>query len=738
MLAAVLFVVTFLFWQFRIFDRGTNPTVELGPVDLYIEVIPTYQYAFAALRSGAIPLWNPYQFCGEPFLAAGYTGLFYPPHLIMLFVDALKSNEILFVFHMFLAAMGMVLLMRHLGIGLLGALCASVTFAWSGWMILNNTLPPVLNAMSWMPLVILLVDGVMLGTPFAWLGLILALACQLLLGMVEITVHTLYLGALFAVCRLVQLAWQGAWLTMLRRGAVAVACVGAAVLLTTPQFLPAVELAQQSARAAGSLTLAQVLEWGGFIPPLIFARAAVQTTGAVTVGALPLLGIPLALGMRKERVMWVGAVVAAVGGALLIFGGPVFRLYYAVPVVGSMFRRPMKFLDIYSFGQALLVGAAVARLQGWSDLKARELWSRPGWLVSWVLGVAGFVWLLSLGQMNWFWAAVLALLTLFGVVSRPRVRTAIVVGLCVLQGANLFFKVGDTHVRPAKRPQIYQTSQAVLETLKANLGDARVYLSPQFLFDPGLTSKQGMMRRMAVSIDYEPLAVGRYQKFFDTMSLRTEAAPFSGAYALRPDSRWRLMDLTGTRFFVMSRGEPGEVFMSQNAADFRLAFDRGAVRVFEKQKVLPRAYFVGRARTLAGPEEVLATLDSPTFDPRAEVLLEEPVQSLPTAAPGEAQGEVKITAYEPERVAVSAHVETPGFLVLGDLYYPGWKAFVGDHEVPIYRANYLFRAVRLEPGSAEVRFEFHPASFRRGVLLSAVTALVMGVACVWTRRTRRS
>jgi len=35
------------------------------------------------------------------------------------------------------------------------------------------------------------------------------------------------------------------------------------------------------------------------------------------------------------------------------------------------------------------------------------------------------------------------------------------------------------------------------------------------------------MRKMAVSIDYEPLAVARYQQFFDTMSVRTDSAPFS-------------------------------------------------------------------------------------------------------------------------------------------------------------------------------------------------------------------
>lgn len=734
--AASLFVLTVLFWAFRIFS-GTNPTIEIGPVDLYIEVIPTYAYAFAALKAGEIPLWNPYQFCGEPFLAVGYTGVFYPPHFVMLLVDALKSNELLFLFHMFLAAFGMWLLMRHLGAGMLGALCAGVTFAWSGWMMLNNILPPVFGALAWIPLVVLLVDQVVLGVPFAWLGLILALACQILLGMMEVTVHTLYVAALFALCRLVDLAWKGAWITALRRGVVAGVCVAAAVLLTAPQLLPAVELAQQSARASGSLTLAQVIGFGGAIPPSTFAEAAVQTTGAVTVGALPLLAIPLALGLRRGRLMWVGAILATVGAALLIFGGTAFRLYYAIPVVGSMFRRPMKFLDIYSFGQALLVGAAVMRLQGWSELSRADLWSRPAWLGSWLIGVAGFVWLLSLGQMNWFWAAMIVLITLFGVVSRPRVRMAVVAGLCVLQGANLFFMLSDNHVRPVKRPQIYDVHRTLLESIKAKLGDGRVYVSPRFWFTPSLTPKQGMLRKLPMSIDYEPLVVGRYQKFFDTVSVRTDPAPFSGAYNLTPQSHWKLMDLTGTRFFIMNQGEPGDVFMTNDTTHFRFAFGQGPVRVFEQLSVLPRSYFVARARALPGGDEVLTALDSPAFDPYGEVLLEEPAGNLPGDAAATARGEVKITSYEPERVVVSARVETPGYLVLGDLFYPGWKAFIGDREVPIYRANYLFRAVRLESGLAEVRFEYHPASFRWGVMLSTVTALGMVVACIYARRWRK-
>src|SRR5207249_3725742 len=98
--AMLLLLLAGVFWKFRIYDSGVNPAIEIGPVDLYIEHIPTAEYGFAALRGGRIPLWNPYQFCGEPFVAVSYTALFYPPHLITLFVDVLKSVEILSVLHM--------------------------------------------------------------------------------------------------------------------------------------------------------------------------------------------------------------------------------------------------------------------------------------------------------------------------------------------------------------------------------------------------------------------------------------------------------------------------------------------------------------------------------------------------------------------------------------------------------------------------------------------------------------
>jgi len=149
----------------------------------------------------------------------------------------------------------------------------------------------------------------------------------------------------------------------------------------------------------------------------------------------------------------------------------------------------------------------------------------------------------------------------------------------------------------------------------------------------------------------------------------------------------------------------------------------------------PRAYFVPRARVLESPEHVLSTLDSGSFDPRAEVLLEEPAtDAAPAVATGAGQGQVGIVSYTPEQVVILAQSERPGFLVLTDLFYPGWHAFVNDHEVPIKRANYLFRAVVLDPGTSTVRFEYRPGSFRLGLAVSATTALLITAAAWWTWR----
>jgi uncharacterized membrane protein YfhO len=102
-----------------------------------------------------------------------------------------------------------------------------------------------------------------------------------------------------------------------------------------------------------------------------------------------------------------------------------------------------------------------------------------------------------------------------------------------------------------------------------------------------------------------------------------------------------------------------------------------------------------------------------------------------------APGAAAITAYDPERVVVRARTERPAVLVLTDVFFPGWRVRVDGRDAPIERVDYLFRGVRLTPGRHVVEFRYEPASWRVGLAVSGLAALVLVATTAFGVRARR-
>ena len=60
--------------------RGPVPTRHLtvDPAGAFEAEFAWLAYASAALRNGTLPLWNPYQGLGQPFLSNYVSGVLYP------------------------------------------------------------------------------------------------------------------------------------------------------------------------------------------------------------------------------------------------------------------------------------------------------------------------------------------------------------------------------------------------------------------------------------------------------------------------------------------------------------------------------------------------------------------------------------------------------------------------------------------------------------------------------------
>lgn len=90
---------------------------------------------------------------------------------------------------------------------------------------------------------------------------------------------------------------------------------------------------------------------------------------------------------------------------------------------------------------------------------------------------------------------------------------------------------------------------------------------------------------------------------------------------------------------------------------------------------------------------------------------------------------ISLTSYKPNRLEYQVSTSYPGVAVFSEVYYPkGWKAYVDDVEVPIYRVNYVLRAINVPANAREITFVFDPEVVKTGTtwqILSALIALII-------------
>jgi len=148
---------------------------------------------------------------------------------------------------------------------------------------------------------------------------------------------------------------------------------------------------------------------------------------------------------------------------------------------------------------------------------------------------------------------------------------------------------------------------------------------------------------------------------------------------------------------------------------------RSDLTLYRNPTVLPRAYVVHQAEVIKDEEGILRRLTSTDFDPRESVILEEEPPGPLDEELSPSDSSARILDYQPSSVVVEVEMTGRGFLVLGDQFYPDWKAFVDGREERIYQADYVFRAVYLPSGRHRVEFVFTAQLFKMWLVVSIFT-----------------
>lgn len=154
--------------------------------------------------------------------------------------------------------------------------------------------------------------------------------------------------------------------------------------------------------------------------------------------------------------------------------------------------------------------------------------------------------------------------------------------------------------------------------------------------------------------------------------------------------------------------------------------ETGAPVVQLNPDAMGNAWFVEKIVEAKTPNEecdMLMTLDLH----REAVVGSDYINNVSDLNPGaDSLAHISLAKYTPEYIEYDAECSKPGTVIFSEIFYPhGWKAIVDGKPADLYRANYMLRAMNLEPGKHHIRLEFRPESVAKGNTISMTFVILM-------------
>lgn len=770
----LLFVLTIgFFW--RTLSGDVYQPADGG--DLVSFLYPMYRFSASQLSQWTLPLWNPHLYGGAPFINDIQAGFLYPPNLILFFLKPdfpYVTMQWLAQLHIFWAGLGVYVLVRTLRfddseISRPAAFLAAIAFQFSDPFLIHLGNYNLIAVLSWMGWILAAYHRMLTTRSVRWAAL-----AAILFALANYAGHaqsTMYVGLALAILTVLYILTQNI-LTQRREErqkqfsffVYPIVALGLTLLLSAPILLPALEMTQFTERAdlsyqemiAFSLSPTQAI---GLITPSFFGRGPalhwglwdrVETpyAGIVTL-LLALAGLTLARKeWRRDLWPWIGLAIFGFVTALGVYAILHGWLTQLLPGFGQ-FRAPARALVLWTLGLSVLaaVGVDAIVLQaktnnmeeiGGADRRQRVFDSIAKYVglvlagvgvplvymallltqddptmflrasvASLAITVAAFFWLAT-------WSTILA--TRSGVIGH-HLMPYLVIGL-------LFFELtanGGAYldISPDDPTSGYQQDE-IVSFLKSDPElfriDTRTDIA-QF-WQPDAAAIHELQDVWGIA---NPLLLTHWAQLWDATGGRHSAQ----------------YDMLNVKYVLAQDGVP------LPEGKFELVLDAaGELAVHRNLNFMSRAWVVHNTVGVATVDEAFDVVRSAEFDPREQVVLLTDVSTRIDDATRALTAGDSVTVTHFGSSELTAHVlsPAPGYLVLSEVWFPGWQATVNGEAATVERANGALRAVAVPAGESTVALRFAPIRWRWGLIALIVglvlVAISMWFSSVWTREER--
>lgn len=240
---------------------------------------------------------------------------------------------------------------------------------------------------------------------------------------------------------------------------------------------------------------------------------------------------------------------------------------------------------------------------------------------------------------------------------------------------------------------------------------------------------------------YDPTHIARYDEFARAINGFRQNYHHLDFFEQAFDSP--LLDLLNTRYVVVSADTPSEDQTNLQrvlCARYPTVYEDGQTKVLENKSALPRVWLVHSTRQVATKEEALDLLSTGQIDPKETALLEDTPPPEVYQPDDASADEASVTEYGANDIKLKTSTSAPGLLVLSEVYYPAWKAYMDGQPVSVHVADYLLRSVAVPAGEHTLELRYESQTLRTGIAISLVTyaaLIALAVVAVAQRRRKR-
>ena len=240
-----------------------------------------------------------------------------------------------------------------------------------------------------------------------------------------------------------------------------------------------------------------------------------------------------------------------------------------------------------------------------------------------------------------------------------------------------------------------------------------------------VTNNEPMYYGIETATGYHAVMLSHYEKMLESVNFQNPVLDLMNAKYLMlpkdPEFDFRNAQPQSARDYLMKRFEL--------VSDDKMYF-------YRNRTALPRAFLVNKMYRAPSVEDAYNVIVDPTFNPREGAVVVEDPEKGATMDPAVDLSTQKVTIPAHTSDSFEMYVDAPGdsFLVVSEVWYPGWRAYIDGREAKIYRTDYFMRGLFMPKGSHKVTMVFDPPLFKLGGILSLLTlAGVIAVAVVHRR-----